>query len=117
MKNMQTVQACRLAEDESYRFMFHPGNLKGLQKPKRKNGDAICLRYHTIGHCFKDCNFASGHGSLDSEEASEMAKFLEGVRESRKKFTSRTKRSYSSRQQDKNGNKNEQMKDDEPKKG
>ena len=37
VKNMQTVQACRLAEDESYRFMFHPGNLKGLQKPKRKN--------------------------------------------------------------------------------
>ena len=31
VKNMQTVQACRLAEDESYRFVIYPGNLKGLQ--------------------------------------------------------------------------------------
>ena len=78
--------SCKLADDESYRFMFNPASLKDLQRPKKNNGELVYLRYHTIGHCFKDCKFANGHGTLLEEERGRLVKFIGGVRESKKKF-------------------------------
>ena len=55
--NSNMADQCRLPEDEQYKFMFNPRSLKDLQRPKKRSGDIVCLRFHTIGHCFKDCEF------------------------------------------------------------
>ena len=55
--NPNQYAICKLAETESYRSLFHPGNLRGLTKPTYKNGDPICLRCHTMGFCFVDCKY------------------------------------------------------------
>ena len=77
---------CKLAEGEQFRFVFHPNNVRDIRKPKKRNGEGICLRFHCAGHCFKDCRFSSGHGVLDKEELKELLKYMEECRNARAKF-------------------------------
>ena len=91
VSNQNQYAICKLADNESYRSLFHPGNLRGLTKPTYKNGDPICLRCHTLGYCFINCKYASGHGPLNQEEAEGLAKFLEGAREAKKKYLEKKK--------------------------
>ena len=84
--NPDQHEVCKLAENESYRSLFHPGNVKGLDKPKKKTGEFICLRCHTLGYCFPDCKYVSGHGPLDKEEAGELATFVNKARENKKAY-------------------------------
>ena len=77
---------CKLAENESYRSLFHPGNIRGLEKPKKKTGELICLRCHTMEYCFQDCKYASGHGTLDQEEAQKLGDFVNKARENKKEY-------------------------------
>ena len=46
----------------------------------------MCLRFHTLGYCFDDCNFKSGHGTLDTDEASDLKEFNAKAKENRNKF-------------------------------
>ena len=46
----------------------------------------MCMRFHSLGYCFKDCRFTKGHGELDREETEEMEKFLLKARAARKRF-------------------------------
>ena len=77
---------CKLAENESYRSLFHPGNIRDLEKPKKKTGEMICLRCHTLGYCFPDCKYISGHGTLDNEEAQALASFVGKARVNKKAY-------------------------------
>ena len=84
--NAAISDSWKLVDDESYRFMFNPISLKNLQRPKKYSGQLVCLRYHTIGHCFKDCKFTNGHGTLLEEERGGLVKFIGSVRDSKKRF-------------------------------
>ena len=46
----------------------------------------MCLRFHTLGYCFDDCAYKSGHGNLDSEEAAELKTFNDKAKENRSRF-------------------------------
>ena len=76
----------RLRPDEQYGLIFHPGNLKDLEKPKRKNGDPICLRFHTVGFCYSDCFVKEGHGKLSEEEGTRLQEFTKKARAARGEF-------------------------------
>ena len=86
ISNPDQHDCCRLKEGEQFRFLFHPGNLDGLEKPQRKDGEALCMKFHTMGFCFTDCKYRSGHGRLSEDEKVMMSKFLTGVRNKRKAF-------------------------------
>ena len=77
---------CRLKEREQFKFLFHPGNLDVLEKSQRKDGEALCMRYHTMEYYFTDCKYKSGHVSLNEEKKVKMSRFLTGVRNARKSF-------------------------------
>ena len=78
--------SCKLAHNEPFRDIFHPGNIREFSKPVKKNGSQMCLRFHTLGYCFDDCAFKSGHGNLDSEEATELKTFNDKAKENRSRF-------------------------------
>ena len=46
----------------------------------------MCIRYHSLGYCFKDSRFVKGHGELDPKKTSEMERFLGKARAARKKL-------------------------------
>ena len=77
---------CKLVEGEQFKYLFHPGNIKSLDKPKNNQGVTLCMRYHTMGYCFKDCKYLKSHGNLNNEETVGMANFLATARQGRKKF-------------------------------
>ena len=90
--NPNQMEICKLKADEQFKYLFHPGNIKSLTKPKKKDGEIMCMRYHTLGYCFKDCKYHKGHGNLNEEETQDMATFLTNAREVRAAFTNRRKR-------------------------
>ena len=90
VNNSNQHDTCKLRSNESYKDIFHPGNTCRLTKPKKKNGDINCLRFHTAGYCFKECKFS--HGILDAEEAAEHAAFVQSAREQRKSHQERRNR-------------------------
>ena len=83
---------CKLKEGENFKMLFHPGNLKGLTRPKNKSGEDLCLRFHCLGYCFSDCKYNGGHGSLSRNEKEEVVRFVNGVREERRRFLERRKK-------------------------
>ena len=46
----------------------------------------MCMRFHSLGYCFRDCRFVKGHGELDTKETGEMEQFLGKARAARNKF-------------------------------
>ena len=84
--NTKLSDTCKLCDGEQYRFIFHVGNIREIEKPKKKNGDMMCMRFHSLGYCFKDCRFANGHGELDADETKDMEKFLGKARVARRRF-------------------------------
>ena len=87
--NYQIIDTCRLCNGEAHKFMFHPGNIKRLTKPKKKNGNMMCLRFHYSGYCFKYYHLTNGHGTIDTEGVIDQARFLTECKEHRKKFLER----------------------------
>ena len=75
---------CKLSDGEQFKFLFHPGNIKSMEKPKNNQGVTLCMRYHTMDYCFKDCKYLNGHGTLKEGEAADMARFLSTARQGRK---------------------------------
>ena len=69
--NPEQHDSCKLRDGENFKLLFHPMNLKGMEKPVKKNGDMICMRFHTMGYCFSDCRYSSGHGVPSGEEERE----------------------------------------------
>ena len=69
--------------------MFHPGNICELVKPKTKDGEPKCLRWHIMDFCFKDCKFLKGHGRNDAAEEAEITEFVKKAREKHKAFMNR----------------------------
>ena len=102
---------CKLSDGEQFKFLFHPGNIKSMEKPKNSQGVTLCMRYHTMGYCFKDCKYLNGHGTLKEGEAVEMARFLSTARQGRKQFLSNRGGADGRRQQQFDGkNKNDDTK-------
>ena len=110
--NPNRVEAYRLGEDEEYRLVFHPGNVRSLTKPKKQNGDPLCIRFHNLAFCFKDCKLSGSHVNLTQEEAKTMAEYVDSARKVRKSFRSRQAqgRGGGSNIKDSEENKNEKQK-------
>ena len=85
------IEDLRLNQDEQYGLVFHPGNLKNLTRPKKKNGNSMCLRFHSVGFCYNDCRVSQGHGTLDNEEAQAFKEFLRAARAARENFLQKRK--------------------------
>ena len=86
MLNPNLSDKCKLVEGEQYCFIFHVGNIKDIKKPKKWNGETMCMRFHSVAYCFRDFRFAKGHGELDPEETGEVERFLGKARAAQKKF-------------------------------
>ena len=86
MQNSNPKDGCMLALTEQFRDIFHPGNVRALEKPKNKKGIMICLRFHTLGFCFGDCKYKNGHGSLDTDKTRSLSIYIISARENRKNY-------------------------------
>ena len=91
INNPSIAESCKLKDGEQHKYIFHPGNIRRIDKPMKKNGNQICLRFHCSGFCFKDCKFAGGHGTLDNEEKVDLLTFMAKAREARKVFANRNR--------------------------
>ena len=89
VQNNHVCLECKLQEGEQFKYMFHPSNIRELEKPKTKDGKSKCLRWHTIDFCFKDCKFIKGHGTNDDAEEAALIAFVSKAREKRKLFLER----------------------------
>ena len=47
----------KLADGKQFEYLFHPANIKSLDKTKNNKGVTFCMRYYTMGYCFKDCKY------------------------------------------------------------
>ena len=86
LTNANIQASCKLSHNEPFRDIFHPGNVRDMTKPTKKNGHQMCLRFHTLGYCFDDCNYKSGHGTLDTDEAKDLKDFNKKAKENRNRF-------------------------------
>ena len=50
-----------LRDNEPFNKILHPMNLRDMKFPKDINGVIRCLRWHTMGYCYRDCRYAAGH--------------------------------------------------------
>ena len=50
--NPQVVNGARLHDFEQLRMIFHPLNVKAITRPKMKNRNRICNRFHSVEACF-----------------------------------------------------------------
>lgn len=55
VQNTNSQYGCMLVLTKQFRDVFHPGVMRNLDKPKKKNGIMMCLRFHTLGFYFGDC--------------------------------------------------------------
>ena len=67
-------------------MIFHPLNVRAITRPKMKNGNRICNRFHSVGACFSYCRNSEGHVELDKDEAASYAKYVQAVRTTRATF-------------------------------
>ena len=104
IQNPQAQESCMLQLNEQFRDLFHPGNLRNVEKPKLKCGTQICLRYHCIGYCFTDCKFKDGHAGLNDTETASLKSFVEGARASRTSYTQHRNGSNTNPQDQRNTN-------------
>ena len=79
---------CKLGQNEQFKDIFHPGNIKGMDKPMKKDGCMMCIRWHSLGYCFEDCRFKSGHGKLDELEEKSLKNYQSIVRKKREDYKS-----------------------------
>ena len=84
--NNNICSQCKLGNNELFRDIFHPSNIKGIEKPKNNNGQQLCLRYHTLGYCFEVCGYKSGHGQLNDAETILVKTFVETARSAKAVF-------------------------------
>ena len=84
--NDKQRESCKLASNETFREMFHPKFTNGLKGPTYKSGRGFCLRFHTCGHCWKDCKYITGNADIDDDEANTLCVFLDGTRQKRKEI-------------------------------
>ena len=89
IQNPHMKEEHKLRPNEQLRDLFHPGNVRGLTRPKFKNGAWMCTRFHGLGFCFKDCHNVKGHAKPDDEEAADLRKYINGARENRQRYTQR----------------------------
>ena len=82
--NNKVCKECQLSPNEQFRDLFRPGNIRNLRKTER-NGVVLCMRFHTLGYCFSDCKYKSGHGTLGDAETA-MKSFVAQARMNRQKF-------------------------------
>ena len=87
--NQQTLNGVRLNENEYLRMIFHPLNVRNITRPKLKNGNRICNRFHSVDFCFMDCRKSEGHADLDKEETGEYVKYVQAARAARTAFQQR----------------------------
>lgn len=55
--NPNQCHFCKLAPNEQYKDIFHPGNHPRMTaRPKSRNGHILCLRFHSLGYFFRIAN-------------------------------------------------------------
>ena len=86
ISNENTQEGCTLKLTEMFRDVFHSGNVRFLVKPNLKTGTEMCLRFHALVFCFRDCKHKEGHGTLDADETALLKTYVEGARSSRRNF-------------------------------
>ena len=87
--NPSMREDCKLRQNEQFKDVFHPGNIRTLTKPKYKNGIEMCIRYHALGFCFGDCKHEKVHGDMDDEGGMEFCQFVGAARTSHAAFSQR----------------------------
>ena len=70
----------KLRDNEPFKNIFHPMNLCDMKLPKDRNGNTRCLRWHTMGYCYRDCRYAAGHRSNESARDAGIAEFIKLAR-------------------------------------
>ena len=83
---------CKLSDGEQFKYLFHPGNIKSMGKPKNSQGVTLCMRYHTMIYYFRNCKYVKAYGTTNDALAVEMVKFISTARQGRKKFLSNSGR-------------------------
>ena len=63
---------CKPRPSEQLRDIFHPGNCRGLNRPKLKNRAWMFTRFHDLGFHSKDCYNLKGYGKSDKEEVATL---------------------------------------------
>ena len=64
------------------------------------NGVEMCIRYHALGFCFRDCKHEKGHGVMENEEGVKFRQFVATARSNHAAF--RQRRGSDNRNQDRN---------------
>jgi len=77
--NNTQCDSCKLHPNGRFRDIYHPGNIRGLERPKR-NGVEFCLRFQTLGHCFSDCKYKIVHVKLTESEEEKLKTFVSTAR-------------------------------------
>ena len=80
ISNNTQCNSRKLHSSERFRNIFHPGNIRGLKRPKR-NGVEFCLRFQTLDHCFSGCKYKTGHVKLTESEEEKFKTFLSTARQ------------------------------------
>ena len=74
LRKSQTTPSAILVNlhpNERFRDIYHPGNIRGLERSKR-NGIEFCLRFQPFGHCFSDCKYKEGRVKLTESEEEKL---------------------------------------------
>ena len=85
--NASVYEDNKLAPNKMFCDIFNPGNIKGVDTPTNVKGKQLCLKFHTLGFCFKECKFA--HGALADNETTKVKNFIKSAREGRVKYKNR----------------------------
>ena len=84
--NENRQQGYMLQSTEKFPDLFHPGNIRNLDKPKIEDGTPMCLQCHSLGSCFTDCKYKDGLICLTTEEARKMKAFVDSTRANRASY-------------------------------
>ena len=110
--NAHPQEDCTLKITEQFRDLFHPGNIRNMDKPNRNDGGQMCLRFHCLGFCFTNCKFKDGHSRLDAPEIQRLKTFVDGARSNRASYNQNRNGNGTNpldRNRNRNGNQNQQQ--------
>ena len=111
--NANLQESCALKVTEQFRDLFHPGNIRNMDKPNLNDGGPICLRFHCIGFCFTNCKFKDGHSRLDAAEIQKLKTFVDVARTNRASYN-QNRNGNGTNPQDRNRNRNGDQNQQQP---
>jgi len=96
VSNNNQCDSCKLHSNERFRDIFHPGNIRGLERPKR-NGFEFCLRFQTIGYWFADCKYKTCNVKLTEGEEEQVKRLVSTARQNVATYSSGMRNNSNSR--------------------